>query len=50
MAALYTINRLLTGFGEDEFITRLLRRYAIYVCARVDPDGAAMSFENPPRD
>lgn len=50
MAALHAIHRLLTGRDSDDVVSRLLDRMAFYVLPRVNPDGAACYFANPPRE
>ena len=40
MAAMHTIDYLLTNFGKDEKVTTILTRFAIYVIPRISPDGA----------
>jgi murein tripeptide amidase MpaA len=39
-ALLYLIHTLVTGYGSDEEVTRALDTRALYVCPRVNPDGA----------
>jgi murein tripeptide amidase MpaA len=48
-AVLYLLRRLVTGYGEDEQVTRLLDTRAIYAVPRVNPDGAEMYFADRPR-
>ena len=43
------IQTLLEGFGQDEAITRCLERSVVYVCPRVNPDGAEWALEEHPR-
>src|SRR5215218_1155957 len=38
--ALYTIYHLLTHYGEDERVTRLLDEYMVYVLPRITVDGS----------
>lgn len=40
--ALYTIHKILTGYGRDPQITRLLDTRALYVVPRANPDGAEL--------
>ncbi len=47
MAALYLIQTLLEGYGEDERITRLLDRQAFYILPRLSPDGAERYLTTP---
>src|SRR4029450_13204768 len=48
-AALHLINRLLTGYGEDEQVTPALDTRAVYVLPRVSPDGAEFALADRPR-
>jgi murein tripeptide amidase MpaA len=48
-AALHLINRLLTGYGEDEQVTRALDTRAFYVIPRLSPDGAELALADRPR-
>ncbi len=43
--ALYTINKVLTGYGSDEQITRLLDTRALYLVPRFNPDGAELFLD-----
>ncbi|HEY3290622.1 MAG TPA: M14 family metallopeptidase [Anaerolineae bacterium] len=43
--AVYTINKLLTGYGTDARITRLLDTRALYIVPRLNPDGAEMYLD-----
>lgn len=45
--ALYTLRELLTGYGTDERVTRLLDESAFYVVPRVSPDGAEKYLTDP---
>lgn len=47
MAALHFIDTLLTGYGEDETLRRLVDRYTVYVIPRVSPDGAEVYLHTP---
>ena len=38
-AALHLIDRLLSGYGADERVTRVLDTRAFYVVPRLSPDG-----------
>jgi len=42
---LYTINKLMTGYGSDPEITDLVDRNAFYICPVVNPDGVYNSVE-----
>ncbi len=44
-AALHLIQRLLTGYGEDEAVTRALDTRVFYVIPRLNPDGAERGLE-----
>ena len=47
MAAMYAIDVLLTGYGEDKVITKILDRMTIYVVPRISPDGAETYLTTP---
>jgi hypothetical protein len=42
---LYTIDKLVSVYGEDEEITRLVDNQAFYICPVVNPDGLYNSLE-----
>jgi Zinc carboxypeptidase len=44
-AALHLLHRLLTGYGDDETVTRALDTRAFYVIPRLNPDGAERGLE-----
>ena len=46
-AALFFVNHLLTRYGVDEEITRLIDTRAFYVVPLVNPDGRAISVDSP---
>jgi murein tripeptide amidase MpaA len=48
-ACLYLIQRLLTGYGDDDDITRCLDTRVFYICPRVNPDGAEWALADKPR-
>lgn len=48
MAALYLINRLVTSYGNDAKITRVLDESALYVVPRLNPDGADLALAEQP--
>ena len=48
-AALYFLNTLVTGYGEDADVTRALDTRAFYVCPRMNPDGAEWALADRPR-
>jgi hypothetical protein len=41
-AALETARHLLTGYGQDEEVTRLLEERTVYILPRMNPDGAEL--------
>jgi hypothetical protein len=43
-AALYAAEHLLTRYGSDEAITKLLNERTVYVIPRANPDGAELAF------
>ncbi len=43
--ALYAINKILNGYGQDEKITRLLDTRALYIVPRMNPDGAELFLD-----
>jgi len=45
--ALYAVWHLLHAYGEDEEVTRLLDRQAVYVLPRINPDGAEYALQPP---
>lgn len=48
-AVLHLLNKLVTKYGSDETITRLLDTRAMYLVPRLNPDGAEWAMETPPR-
>jgi murein tripeptide amidase MpaA len=48
-ACLYLLDTLLKAYGSDPDITRLLDTRALYICPRINPDGAEWAMESPPR-
>lgn len=48
-AALYFINTLVTQYGKREDITRCLDTRAIYICPRINPDGAEWAMRDTPK-
>jgi murein tripeptide amidase MpaA len=48
-AVLYLLNKLCTGYGKDELVTRALDSRAFYLVPRLNPDGAEWALEDPPR-
>ncbi|TRL41214.1 M14 family metallopeptidase [Rhizobium straminoryzae] len=45
--ALYAIWHLLTQYGRDEEVTRLVDSQAFYILPRINPDGAELSLQPP---
>jgi len=43
--SLYIIDKLVSGYGNDENITRLIDEQAFYICPIVNPDGVYNSVE-----
>jgi murein tripeptide amidase MpaA len=48
-AALHLLERLVTGYGADEKVTRALDTRAFYVIPRLNPDGAELALAERPR-
>lgn len=48
-ACLYYLHRLLDGYGRDAEVTRLLDTRCVYVCPRLNPDGAELALADRPR-
>ena len=48
-ACLYYLHQLLTGHGRDAQITQLLDTRAVYICPRLNPDGAELALADRPR-
>ncbi|MCB0965840.1 MAG: hypothetical protein KDB37_03305, partial [Ilumatobacter sp.] len=48
VAATHLIHRLVTGFGDDDTITRALHTRTFYVVPRVNPDGAEWALADHP--
>lgn len=46
-AALYTAEHLLTRYGQDQEVTRLLDEQTVYVLPRMNPDGAELYWSMP---
>ncbi|MBR0341887.1 MAG: hypothetical protein IJH64_06530 [Oscillospiraceae bacterium] len=47
MAAMYTVDYMLTNYGEDPEITKLVDEMTVYVIPRVTPDGAETYLTTP---
>jgi murein tripeptide amidase MpaA len=48
-AVLYYLHALLAGYGQDREITQLLDTRTIYLCPRLNPDGAELALSDRPR-
>lgn len=48
-AALYFIDTLTKHYGQRDDITRCLDTRALYICPRINPDGAEWAMLDPPR-
>jgi murein tripeptide amidase MpaA len=48
-ACLYYLHHLVTGYGKDRQVTHLLDTRAIYLCPRLNPDGAELALADRPR-
>lgn len=48
-AMLYLVNKLVTQYGIDPDVTRVLDTRAFYIVPRVNPDGAELYFSKTPR-
>jgi murein tripeptide amidase MpaA len=48
-AALHLIDRLVSGYGHDERVTRLLDTRSFYVVPRLNPDGPELALAERPR-
>ena len=48
-ACLYYLHQLLSRYGEDREVTRLLDTRCIYLCPRLNPDGAELALADRPR-
>ena len=49
VAACHLIERLVTGFGSDDTVTRALQTRTFYIVPRVNPDGAEWVLADTPR-
>ncbi|HET9820990.1 MAG TPA: M14 family metallopeptidase [Burkholderiaceae bacterium] len=47
--ALYYLHHLLSNYGRDREVTQLLDTRAVYVCPRLNPDGAELALADRPR-
>ncbi|WP_298833867.1 M14 family metallopeptidase [uncultured Piscinibacter sp.] len=48
-AVLYFLHQLVSGYGTDVQITQLLDTRALYLCPRLNPDGAELALAERPR-
>ena len=48
-AALHLINKLLTQYGSDEKVTRVMDTRAFYIAPRLNPDGAELALADRPK-
>ncbi|OYU66271.1 MAG: carboxypeptidase, partial [Burkholderiales bacterium PBB5] len=48
-ACLYWLHQLVTGHGTDAGITELLNTRVVYLCPRLNPDGAELALADRPR-
>ncbi|MBS0449115.1 MAG: carboxypeptidase [Proteobacteria bacterium] len=48
-AVLYYLHQLVTQYGSDARITQLLDTRAVYLCPRINPDGAELALADKPR-
>ena len=48
-ANLYFLNALISGYGKDPNVTRVLDTRAFYICPRVNPDGAEWALADRPK-
>jgi murein tripeptide amidase MpaA len=48
-ACLYYLDQLAKGYGKDAQITHLLDTRTIYICPRLNPDGAELALDDKPR-
>jgi len=48
-ACIHHIHTLMTGYGEDDEITRSLDTRTFYICPRINPDGAEWALADTPK-
>jgi len=48
-ACLYHLHHLVTGYGIDAAVTQLLDTRTVYICPRLNPDGAELALADRPR-
>lgn len=46
---LYYLHQLIVGFGDDREVTELLDTRCVYLCPRLNPDGAELALADRPR-
>ncbi|MEP6997197.1 MAG: M14 family metallopeptidase [Betaproteobacteria bacterium] len=49
VACVYFLNHLLTQYGQDADVTRVLDTRAFYICPRVNPDGPEWALADKPK-
>lgn len=49
MAALYVLHALVTRYGRDPVVTRIIDEQVVYIAPRLNPDGAALALHEKPR-
>ncbi|MEO8739324.1 MAG: M14 family metallopeptidase [Casimicrobiaceae bacterium] len=49
VAAMYFLHHLVTHYGKDAEVTRVLDTRAFYICPRVNPDGSEWALSEKPR-
>ncbi|HEX7440403.1 MAG TPA: M14 family metallopeptidase [Caldimonas sp.] len=48
-AVIYYLHQLVSGYGSDVQITKLLDTRVVYLCPRLNPDGAELALADTPR-
>src|SRR3974390_1818932 len=48
-AVLYYLHQLVTQYGHDPRVTQLVDTRAVYLCPRLNPDGAELALADRPR-
>lgn len=48
-ACLYWLHQLMLGYGSDRAVTHLLDTRVVYICPRLNPDGAELALADRPR-
>jgi len=46
---LFLLNHIMTGYGNDEEVTRCLDTRTFYICPRINPDGAEWALSDQPK-